>query len=145
MAQADGSQRPRPTPAATGEALTSPCFPGELGSIPVARQYVGQAIQPLHLAQRGVDTITLLVSELVTNAVVHAHSSFTVQVSYRPPRLRVEIRDGSEAPPRVRDAAPASPGGRGLKLVDELSDAWGCEPRGEGKAVWFEVDAGTDD
>lgn len=87
------------------------------------------------------DTVTLLVSELVTNAVVHGGSEVEVLVRLQPGTVRVEVTDSSETAlaPRVADDEDIS--GRGLSLVDSLARRWGVEPAaGGGKKVWFEVD-----
>ncbi|OKJ75172.1 ATP-binding protein [Streptomyces sp. CB02460] len=84
----------------------------------------------------------LLLSELVTNALVHTDDGAVVAVSVAPRRLRVEVRDfvpGMDSEPHV---PPADDGthGRGLILVESLADSWGISPRSLGKVVWFELD-----
>jgi anti-sigma regulatory factor (Ser/Thr protein kinase) len=85
------------------------------------------------------DTARLLVSELVTNAVFHAHSPVEVRVRRGDEALRVEVRDGDPAPPLRCDPQPWSTTGRGVALVDSLAAAWGTERTGDGKIVWFEL------
>jgi hypothetical protein len=80
-----------------------------------------------------VDAVALLVSELTTNAVVHAGTSFTVTISASDRSLRVEVSDGSGDPP-VRTAH-----GMGLRVTDDVVSSWGWHPRAAGKTVWFEV------
>ena len=88
------------------------------------------------------ETVLLLVSELVANAVLHAGSKVEVAMRRRGDRLRVEVTDESPVLPATRDFETDATTGRGLGLVDVLADAWGAEPRGEhGKVVWFEVTA----
>lgn len=87
-----------------------------------------------------LDDVQLLVSELVTNAVVHAGSDVEVAVRLLSDVVRIEVVD--RAP--VSMLRPASPeedaeSGRGLMLVETLASAWGVEPIDGGKAVWFEV------
>lgn len=86
-----------------------------------------------------VDTAVLLVSELVTNAVLHARSPFRVLVEPRAEAIRVEVHDGSPVPPRMHMFAPTSATGRGLRLLDRLAQTWGVTPMSDGKCVWFEV------
>jgi DNA-binding NarL/FixJ family response regulator len=87
------------------------------------------------------DTVTLLVSELVTNAVVHGGSDVEVLVRLMPGTVRVEVRDASEAAPAPRAAGDEDSSGRGLALVESLARRWGVDPvAGGGKTVWFEVD-----
>ena len=58
--------------------------------------------------------------------------------------MRIRVTDGSTRRPAPRDAAPADLGGRGMALVDLLSAAWGAEPTGCGKEVWFLLRAPSD-
>lgn len=93
-----------------------------------------------------VDTAGLLVSELVTNAVLHARAAPTVVVRLVRDLLRIEVIDPSSRLPRAKGYAVDSSTGRGLLLVDRMAEAWGTEIRpGGGKVVWFElrVDHGT--
>jgi serine/threonine-protein kinase RsbW len=82
------------------------------------------------------DAAELLASELTTNCVRHAHTDFelTVEVDRH---VRVEVRDRGTGTPRVLSPRPTDPSGRGLRIVDALSDDWGVEERSDGKAVWF--------
>lgn len=91
------------------------------------------------------ETLVLLVSELVTNAVVHTGASAWLRVGRpadapTPGTVRVEVLDRSARPPHPRRAAEADTGGRGLELVDCLADRWGWQADGAGKRIWCEVD-----
>ena len=89
-----------------------------------------------------LEVVTLLVSELVTNAVLHAGSKVEVVVKHRGPCLRVEVADESPVLPGVRDFDADATTGRGLTLVELMASDWGVEPCDEGgKLVWFEVPA----
>ncbi|MFG2985200.1 ATP-binding protein [Streptomyces sp. NPDC048258] len=87
----------------------------------------------------------LLVTELVTNALVHTEQGAEVSASLAATRLRVEVRDyASRRPLPYVPTADDGTHGRGLMLVQALADAWGVdvvEP-GRGKVVWFELDGG---
>jgi anti-sigma regulatory factor (Ser/Thr protein kinase) len=90
------------------------------------------------------ETVVLLVSELVSNAVEHGgpHGpDATVGVSFddAPGGVRVEVTDAGSGLPRVGDGAVDRPSGRGLFLVDALASSWGCDRLGVGKKVWFEL------
>lgn len=88
-----------------------------------------------------LDAARLLVSELVTNAVLHARTDFELALRVLRTGVRVEVRDGSNAAPVVRRYEDEAMTGRGLSLVDELSARWGVEKlAGGGKVVWFELD-----
>jgi DNA-binding NarL/FixJ family response regulator len=87
------------------------------------------------------DTITLLVSELVTNAVIHGGGEVEVLVRLMPGTVRVAVMDTSDTPLAPRAAAEEDVSGRGLALVESLARRWGVDPvAGGGKAVWFEVE-----
>jgi anti-sigma regulatory factor (Ser/Thr protein kinase) len=88
---------------------------------------------------RDLDAIVLLVSELATNAVIHARTSFEVTVVHLGNRVRVGVADASTARPVLGDASDGATSGRGLLIVDALSDKWGTDLRGEGTETWFEV------
>ena len=92
------------------------------------------------LARLGVEDLSddagLLLSEVATNVVRHAHTDFVVQVEWVSPELRVEVRDGSSIIPAIKALADEH-GGLGLRLVDALADEWGVERRRDGKSVWF--------
>ncbi|MEU1510197.1 ATP-binding protein [Kitasatospora sp. NPDC005748] len=92
--------------------------------------------------QRAVtEDVLLMVSELVTNACLHAPGGpRELRLSWNGERLRVEVVDASPVPPRVRPAiVPGRPGGHGLRIVARLARAWGSLPAGRGKLVWLEV------
>jgi anti-sigma regulatory factor (Ser/Thr protein kinase) len=79
----------------------------------------------------------LVVSELVTNAVMHALSESVVVASFDDHRLRIEVHDRDPRAPFMVTGAAA--GGFGLMIVDSVCDAWGWEPTDFGKRVWTET------
>ena len=87
-----------------------------------------------------VSSVELLVSELVTNAVVHASSAPRIEVHLGRESVRVAVRDDDPAMPAPRIPDQARPGGRGLHLVESIATRWGAEPSEHGKVVWFEID-----
>jgi anti-sigma regulatory factor (Ser/Thr protein kinase) len=92
-----------------------------------------------------VDTVILLVSEVVTNAVLHARGGIRLVVEDRDAVARVEVFDSSPLPPRMHHFRLASATGRGLRLLDQLSQTWGVERvSDDGKVVWFEVGSSDD-
>ena len=88
------------------------------------------------------ETALLLVSEVVTNAVVHGSGRPQLDIDVRPDVLRVTVTDEASGLPQVRrDTTVLSAGGRGLQLVEALSARWGTDPHvPDGKSVWFELD-----
>ncbi|MEV6314371.1 ATP-binding protein [Streptomyces sp. NPDC051776] len=98
------------------------------------------------------DIAELLISELVTNALIHTgrEAEVTATLVGQEPggavpapqdedRLRVEVRDFADRRPVVRRPDGEGTGGRGMMLVQALADAWGVRPVGAGKVVWFEL------
>ncbi|GAA0255550.1 hypothetical protein GCM10009539_45960 [Cryptosporangium japonicum] len=95
-----------------------------------------------------VDAAELLVTELVTNAVVHARSRARVLIvtAGDRSRVRIEVHDDAFEPPRMGGFDPDATSGRGLALVNAMSDRWGVEPQGParpGKRIWFELGVKT--
>ncbi|MFI5663411.1 ATP-binding protein [Streptomyces sp. NPDC051684] len=93
------------------------------------------------------ETLILIVSELVTNAVVHTGHPAVLRIALpsdvpaaRLGTVRVEVADTCERPPSPRHADGEETNGRGLELVDGLADRWGWRPEGTGKAIWCEID-----
>ena len=103
-----------------------------------ARKFVTEALERWD-CESALDTVQLLVSELVTNAVVHAGSKPNVAVLLLPHAIRVEVADDAASGLAPRDATDSDESGRGLFLLDELSSAWGVDASDDGKTVWFEV------
>ncbi|CAN5740811.1 ATP-binding protein [soil metagenome] len=83
------------------------------------------------------ETACLLTSELVANAVVHAGAPVELIVDLDLSRLAVEVIDGSTEGPALGRPETLDTCGRGLDLVDRLSDAWGVTHVQPGKSVWF--------
>ncbi|MEU6218424.1 ATP-binding protein [Streptomyces sp. NPDC047022] len=96
------------------------------------------------------ETLILLVSELVTNAVVHTGCPAVLRLLLTGMRddpsgavagmVRLEVADASARPPEPRHATGDETGGRGLELVDGLADRWGWDQEGVGKRIWCELD-----
>ena len=87
-----------------------------------------------------VDTVELLTSELVTNAVVHAHSASVVMLRVHDRMVRVEVCDGDASPPYLRTPDGNAASGRGIAILEELAAEWGVDLiPDDGKRVWFEV------
>lgn len=114
-------------------------LPPEAESVAEARERVCAAIAP-NLTDGTSDTLRLLVSELVTNAVRHGSHSQPVEVHARwNSEVRVEVSDhGNGFTPAPRIGAMDDPGGFGLFLVGQLADSWGVETN-DGTTVWFVI------
>jgi anti-sigma regulatory factor (Ser/Thr protein kinase) len=114
-------------------------FAAELRSASEARRFVEEELRP---AGAGEDTLChaqLVVTELVTNAARHAHSPVDVTVAGVHGRIRIEARDDSSAMP-IAARVTTETRHRGLQLIEDLSEGWGVEVRGDnGKVVWCEL------
>ncbi len=83
-----------------------------------------------------VDAAELMACELATNCVRHAHTDFELAIRAQG-EIRVEVRDTNDGQPVPRSPAPLEPSGRGLLIVEAMSDTWGVTPSPTGKTVWF--------
>ncbi|MFV0128770.1 SpoIIE family protein phosphatase [Streptomyces sp. HMX112] len=90
-----------------------------------------------------VDSAVLMVSEMVTNVLVHTDGDALLVAEatgeHGTRRLRVEVADASDELPHRRRPGEMASSGRGLILMEMLAHAWGVDPRGEGKSIWFEL------
>jgi anti-sigma regulatory factor (Ser/Thr protein kinase) len=107
-----------------------------------APQHARRAISDL-LARTGRADLAadaaLLVTELVTNAVVHTGGPVVVTAAYHKNTLRVEVHDSEPALPVIRQRSTLRQSGRGLRLVAHLAHRWAIAPQPDGKTIWFEL------
>ena len=124
--------------AGTASARRASEFPPDPASIPAARHFAVDALDELGAGHR--DEVELLVSELATNAVIHARTKLRLTLCRAGRRVRVEVGDGDRTPPRVNlRPHPFRPGGRGMCLVNAIADEWGVDLTDDGKIIWFEL------
>ena len=88
-----------------------------------------------------VDDARLVVTELATNAIVHAGSRFSVLAHFHESGVRLSVRDSSPVRPTVRPGDSLAASGHGLHLVAALSAEWGIEVTADGKTVWADLRA----
>lgn len=119
--------------------FASATLPAEPTSPGVARLFIRSTLADWQLSVFE-DIACLLVSELVTNAILHAASASLLTLGYRDGVLHVAVADGSEQKIRPRAYSREAGTGRGLMLVDALSAEWGSTSTGDGKEVWFTLD-----
>lgn len=111
-------------------------WPAHAHAVAGTRHFVRECLA-MHGRDDAAFTVSLVVSELVTNVVVHADTPFSVTVASRRGGLHLTVRDGSSDLPVRTIAGPSATAGRGLGMVEMLSSAWGVSPeRDGGKSVW---------
>jgi anti-sigma regulatory factor (Ser/Thr protein kinase) len=120
-------------------------FPTSLSSAYLARRWTAGRLRSWELSELA-DTVMLLTSELVTNAVIHAGSGPIVSLAVAEATIEVGVADGAvRPPPRPCSRREVGPGvaeeGRGLYLVQSIAAAWGVSTQPEGKQIWFRLDA----
>ncbi len=113
-------------------------LPPRAASAAAARRLVSEALESTPYAD-AVDNARVAVSELVTNALVHAGTEIGVQVCIDGDGVLVEVQDGNPQVPAFRAHSRESGTGRGLRMVEDLADEWGIYHRGDGKVVWFRI------
>lgn len=110
--------------------------------VAIARHQLREMLHDWACADQ-VDSAVLLLSEMLTNVLVHtdADALLLAEVRGEPGerRLRVEVTDTSDDLPHRRSPGELASSGRGLMLIELLAQAWGVDPRGEGKSIWFEL------
>jgi anti-sigma regulatory factor (Ser/Thr protein kinase) len=115
-------------------------FPPDPRSAAAARAFV--VSHASQFAPETLEMLELLSCELATNAILHARTEFTVEMSVRDDggRVRIAVTDGSPVPPVARTAGPSAVSGRGLAIIDRVTDDWGHDIGVDGKTVWFELE-----
>ncbi|MFE5481366.1 SpoIIE family protein phosphatase [Streptomyces sp. NPDC056527] len=110
--------------------------------IAAARQHVRQLLHDWSDEDQ-VDSAVLMVSEMVTNVLIHTDGDALIVAAVTCDgvgrRMRVEVSDASDELPHKRHPGEMASSGRGLVLMEMLAEAWGVDPRGEGKSIWFEL------
>lgn len=105
-------------------------------SVPMARGFVTSQLEQ-HALMPLLNEVRLVVSELATNAVLHARTPFTVTLARHDGLLRLAVKDGSSLLPTLSRPEAAAGSGRGMFMVATYSADWGVTPEPEGgKSVW---------
>ncbi len=108
------------------------------------RQFIGARLREWGLEELR-PAAAMCVTELLSNVHKHTASPECVLELRRIAQgIRVSVRDGEPSPPVMREPDCLSERGRGLFLLSETADAWGFEPEGPGKEVWFVLNARTE-
>ncbi|MEU0947815.1 SpoIIE family protein phosphatase [Streptomyces canus] len=110
--------------------------------VAVARQQLRELLHDWPSADQ-VDSAVLLLSETLTNVLVHTDADALLLAEVRGEtgerRMRIEVTDTSDDLPHKRRPGELASSGRGLMLIELLADMWGVDPQGEGKSIWFEL------
>ena len=114
-------------------------LPGDVTTPAAARRFVRAALESVEADAGVIERAELLTDELVTNAIVHAHSKSYLFIRAANGVVRVEVTDPDDRLPALAAPDTDALGGRGLVIVDGLASAWGVERAGAGKTVWFEL------
>lgn len=130
-----------PTCTAERPGDVSRRLPPVPASVPEARRLVRDLLAAVGREDLE-DTAALLVSEIVTNALLHAGTPIQVAARLEGRHLRVEVGDGSVHLPVPRRYASTAGTGRGLLMVEQLVDDWGVVRHSDGKTVWFTLSDG---
>lgn len=130
------------TPAPTVRRTMLSVAQAEPERVAVARQHLRELLHDWP-SQDQVDSAVLLLSETLTNVLVHTDADALMQAEVRGEpggrRMRVEVTDTSDDLPHKRRPGEMASSGRGLVLIELLAHSWGVDPRGEGKSIWFEL------
>jgi anti-sigma regulatory factor (Ser/Thr protein kinase) len=143
------SARTRPDRAAPPELTAGLDLPTAPESARAARHFAHAALTEWRLTALA-DDVDLVISELITNALLHARAdrravegaSIRLDLEYDGDGLYCRVTDSSALPPTPEEAGDTAESGRGLLLVEALSASWGWKPEAQGKVVWarFDVD-----
>jgi anti-sigma regulatory factor (Ser/Thr protein kinase) len=106
-------------------------------SVPAARRFVREVLrdQPRDI----LEAVELMATELATNCVQHARTPFKLTIHDTQGQVRIEVRDTGQGRPVPRSPTPRERTGRGLRIVEAMSDSWGIDDSSGAKTVWFTV------
>ncbi len=105
--------------------------------MPAARRFVRDVLGD-H-SHKVVEAVELMATELATNCVQHAQTAFELTIHHGQGQIRIEVRDTGPGRPIPQSPTPRERRGRGLRIVEAMSDSWGVDPGSQGKTVWFTV------
>lgn len=111
-------------------------------SVREARQWLDRFLRARAVSPSQREDARLVLSELVTNALVHGEDTPVVRAAFGGSELELSVTDAGAELPRVLPVDPSRIGGFGLHIVDRLSTAWGVSPFPGGKTVWATLGPG---
>ena len=108
-------------------------------SMAETRRWLGAVAAAFGLGRGSTEDVLLVVSELLSNAFLHAAGPYSVSAELERDRLRVGVRDRSPALPVLKDFEELAATGRGLRIVAATTLSWGADPLADGKIVWADL------
>ena len=123
-----------PSPSLASAAVE---LPAEQEAVGIGRRFVVATLAEWDCGEAVAETARLVVSEVLTNAVRHGIGPIKLRLRRSGQDLTVEVTDRATVVPHPRRAEEDDESGRGLLLVEALTDHWGTRPTDDGKSVWF--------
>jgi anti-sigma regulatory factor (Ser/Thr protein kinase) len=124
---------------APGQVTEADRFPATGDAPRRARHFVAGTLERWGLPAALLEEARLVVSELATNAVVHADSAFAVELRRQGDGVDLAVSDADPSAPVLREPEPLATSGRGLRIVAALAVDWGVRADGDGKTVWAQL------
>jgi anti-sigma regulatory factor (Ser/Thr protein kinase) len=112
----------------------------DVASLREGRRFVARTLRDWQVEESRIEPVLLVANELVANAIVHARSAPVLSLEVSGDDLLVRVSDDSRVAPVPQTPSVDGSGGRGLILVEALSDRWGIDTAGRGKSVWVAFD-----
>jgi anti-sigma regulatory factor (Ser/Thr protein kinase) len=108
----------------------------DVSSLAEGRRFVARTLREWNVDEETIEPVMLVANELIANAIVHAHSAPVLSLVGTGDDLLLRVADEAGTLGVTRRATPGDDGGRGMLLVEALSDCWGVDADGSGKTVW---------
>jgi CheY-like chemotaxis protein/anti-sigma regulatory factor (Ser/Thr protein kinase) len=122
----------------TADGTDSARFEADVSTVPLAREFVRRWLHDSG-ADHVFDEASLIVTELATNAVLHADSPYEVRLSRTEGVVRIEVADADAGTPEPQPFSAVAESGRGIVIVSAISASWGIEAQPHGKVTWAEL------
>jgi CheY-like chemotaxis protein/anti-sigma regulatory factor (Ser/Thr protein kinase) len=116
-------------------------FEADVSTVPLAREFVRRWLQECGI-EHVFDEASLIVTELATNAVLHADSPYEVRLSRANGAVRIEVADADAGTPEPQPFSAVDETGRGIVIVSAISASWGIDAQPHGKVTWAELRPG---
>ena len=115
-------------------------LPSDVASLGEGRRFVARTLRDWEIDETRIEPVLLVANELVANAIVHARSAPVLSLAESGADLLLRVADESRVLPVPQEPTTDEAGGRGLILVEALSDRWGIDTSDGGKSVWVAFD-----